>query len=224
MCGRYSFTDPADVQERFNLDSVNLVLVPRYNIAPTQDVPVIINEGRPRLDLFKWGLIPHWAKDATIGNRMINARAETLDEKPSFKISLQRRRCLIPADSFYEWKKEGEYKNPFRITLKDEELFAFAGLWDSWTSPDRGIINSFSIITTEANELVGRLHNRMPAILPREAEEIWLDPELRDSRYLKSLLQPFPAGIMAFYPVAPVVNSPKNDCPECVEISIKGGQ
>jgi len=228
LCGRYSFSDPSDIQERFSLESVNLMLAPRYNIAPTQDVPVIIREDSTRLVLFKWGLIPGWAKDAAIGNKMINARAETVDEKPSFKQSFQQRRCLVPADGFYEWKKDGKNKYPFRISLHGGEPFAFAGLWDTWTSPSGQTICSFTIITTEANELVGTIHNRMPAILPREIEDIWLNTNLRNIRYLKGLLHPYPAEKMSIYPVDPVVNSPKNDYPECVNVNcsniIKGGQ
>jgi len=217
MCGRYTFAQPNQIELRFGIVPSESRLIPRYNIAPTQMVPAVINQAGRRLVMLRWGLIPSWAKDLSIGNKMINARAETLAEKPSFRTLLQRRRCLIIADGFYEWKKEGTGKKPYRITLIDEEPFAFAGLWDSWTSPAGEIIQSCTIITTAANELMQPIHNRMPVILPKDAEQIWADPAVTDKLLLKDLLQPYPAELMTAYEVSPLVNSPKNDLPECLK-------
>lgn len=210
MCGRFTFIDIEDIRERFNAEPIDLK--PNYNVAPTQDVPVIING---QLSMFRWGLIPFWAKDPTIGHKMINARAETVDEKPSFKHSLQRKRCLIVADGFYEWRKEGRTKRPYRITLKNKELFGFAGLWDTWKSPT-GDINSCTIITTTPNELMVSIHDRMPVILSRDSERVWLDQSIVDAGYLKSLLVPYPAEAMIAYAVSSYVNSVKNNGPECM--------
>jgi len=187
-----------------------------YNVAPSQDVLVILNKGSNHLALFRWGLIPFWAKDPSISHKMINARAETVDEKPSYRTCLQRNRCLIVADGFYEWKKEGPTKRPHRITLKSQELFGFAGLWDTWRSPTGEIVNSCTIITTTPNELMAPIHNRMPVILPREVEQVWLDQGINDSTFLKSLLTPYPADRMMAYEVSTFVNSVKNNGIECL--------
>ena len=213
MCGRFTFVDIEDIRERFNAEPINLK--PNYNVAPTQNVPVIVNNGQ--LAMFKWGLIPFWAKDPSIGNKLINARAESVDEKPSFKASFQRKRCLIIADGFYEWKKEGASKRPHRIILKNKELFGFAGLWDTWKSPSGEIVSSCTIITTTPNELMASIHNRMPVILSRDSERVWLDQGIVDSNLLKSLLFPYPAELMLAYEVSSLVNSPKNNGPECLE-------
>ena len=212
MCGRYTFSEFEGIEQRFQIEPP-LNLKPNYNVAPSQDVPVIINN---HLALFRWGLIPFWAKESAIGNKMINARAETIDEKPSFKVSLQRKRCLIVADGFYEWKREGSVKKPYRITLKNKELFGFAGLWDTWKSPLGEVINSCSVITTSPNELMAKIHNRMPVILPREVEKEWLDQGIVDGGYLKSLLIPYPSELMVAYQVSTLVNSPRNNMPECL--------
>jgi len=212
MCGRFTFIDIEGIKERFKTEPVNLK--PNYNVAPTLDVAVIVNTGQ--LAMFKWGLIPFWAKDPSSGNKLINARAETVDEKPSFKHSLQRKRCLIVADGFYEWKKEGSSKRPHRITLKNNELFGFAGLWDTWKSPGGDIVNSCSIITTTSNKLMSGIHNRMPVILSRDSERVWLDQSIVDSHFLKSLLVPYPAELMMAYEVSCFVNSTKNNGPECL--------
>ncbi|HEY4554699.1 MAG TPA: SOS response-associated peptidase [Bacillaceae bacterium] len=216
MCGRYSlFPDRAELAERFDLVNMEeFDWMERYNIAPSQNVLAIIRgeEGR-RAGLLKWGLVPVWAKDPKIGYKMINARAETVDQKPSFKRLLKRRRCLIPADGFYEWKKEKKEKHPFRFQLKTKEPFAFAGLWDKWVQNGTALYTC-TIITTEANELVRDVHDRMPVILEPGSEQIWLDRTMEDEAYLKSLLIPFEAGKMETYPVSPLVNSPKNDTKE----------
>ncbi|HEY8910220.1 MAG TPA: SOS response-associated peptidase [Desulfosporosinus sp.] len=214
MCGRFTLAEFEGIEERFLIETPELK--PNYNVAPSQDIPVIINNGANHLAIFRWGLIPFWAKDPAIGHKMINARAETVDEKPSFKTSLQRKRCLIVADGFYEWKKEGSTKRPHRITLTNKELFGFAGLWDTWKSPAGDMVNSCSIITTTPNELMAPIHDRMPVILLKEVEQVWLDQSITDSHFLKSLLIPYPAAQMTAYEVSTFVNSTKNNGPECL--------
>ena len=219
MCGRFTLTiNPADVQEPFVDYTFPKQFAPRFNIAPTQPVLAVPNDEQNRADFLVWGLIPMWAKDPSIGSRMINARAETLEEKPAFRSSLKYKRCLILADGFYEWKGAPgkKVKTPFFIHMKDRRPFAFAGLWDSWTSPDGSQIKSCTIITTEPNELTGIIHNRMPVILhPRDYGK-WLDPAPQSPEQLKPLLRPFPADMMDAYPVSTLVNAPANDTPELV--------
>ena len=197
MCGRFTFSEFEGIENRFQIEPQNLK--PNYNVAPSQDVPVIINDGSNHLAMFRWGLIPFWAKDPSIGNRLINARAETVNEKPSFRHSLQQKRCLVIADGFYEWKKEGSTKRPYRITLLNKEPFGFAGLWDTWKSPTGDIVNSCTIITTTPNELMAPIHDRMPVILPRKAEQVWLDQSIVESNLLKSILVSYPADLMIAY-------------------------
>ena len=219
MCGRFTLTvNPAEVEETFSSYAFPQQFAPRFNVAPTQPVLAIPNDDQNTADFFVWGLIPMWAKDPSIGNRMINARAETLEEKPAFRGSLKYKRCLILADGFYEWKaSEGKKaKTPFFIHMKDRKPFAFAGLWDSWNSPDGSLVKSCTIITTEPNELTNLIHNRMPVILhPRDYAK-WLDPSPQTPDQLKPLLKPFPADLMDAYPVSPLVNTPANDKPELV--------
>src|SRR5713226_7362206 len=175
MCGRFTLTiDIKTVAETFGV-APSLQASPRYNIAPTQEVVTILSNGSAHMEWLQWGLIPSWAKQESIGSKMINARAETLAEKPSFKGLLRSKRCLIIADGFYEWRQENGSKTPMYITLKDGKPFAFAGLWDLWKSPDGEQIRSCTIITTETNELVATIHNRIPAILSADAREHWLD-------------------------------------------------
>jgi len=219
MCGRFTLTvNPAEVQETFSPYTFPQKFSPRFNIAPTQPVLVIPNDDQNTADFFVWGLIPMWAKDPAIGNKLINARGETLEEKPAFRGSLKYKRCLIIADGFYEWKgAEGKkVKTPFFIHMKDRKPFAFAGLWDSWNTPDGSLIKSCTIITTEPNELTGIIHNRMPVILhPRDYAK-WLDPSPQTPDQLKPLLKPYPADLMDAYPVSTLVNTPANDIPELV--------
>jgi len=189
--------------------------IPRYNIAPTQSVIVVNDTGQRQLVQMRWGLIPSWAKDPAIGNRMINARAETLTVKPAFRVALRKRRCLILADGFYEWQKKEKIKQPMFIRLKSREPFGFAGLWEHWNSPEGEEILTCTIITTEANELLKQVHERMPVILPREKEDEWLDPNAEPSRLLE-LLKPYPSDLMEFYEVSRLVNSPANDTPDCI--------
>jgi putative SOS response-associated peptidase YedK len=220
MCGRFTLTaDPADLKATFywaNFGEADIS--PRYNIAPTQGVPVITNNGDNKLDYFTWGLIPFWAKDPSIGSRMINARSETLTEKPSFRNAFKRRRCLILADGFYEWQKiPGEkVKIPTYIQLKGGKPFAMAGLWEEWNSPDGSQILSTTIITTQPNEFMKPIHNRMPVILPESAYEQWLTPKEVTSDTISPLLVPYNPSQMKAYPVSRVVNNPRNDSPDCI--------
>lgn len=218
MCGRFTLTvDPADLQDLFGLsEPPPHDLVPRYNIAPSQPVAVIANADQRKLELFKWGLIPSWAKDSKIGYRLINARAETLAEKPSFRTALKRRRCLILADGFYEWKKDGKNKTPMYIQLNDGTPFAFAGLWETWKGPDDTLIKSCTIITTDANALLKEIHDRMPVILPDKAWPLWLTPEELPAEKTLPLLKPFAASRMKAVAVSALVNNPRFDSPECV--------
>jgi putative SOS response-associated peptidase YedK len=219
MCGRFTLTiDPADLREAFENYNFPPRFAPRYNIAPTQPVLAIPNDKTNTADFFTWGLIPSWAKDPAIGQRLINARAETLAEKPSFRGSFKYKRCLILADGFYEWQalpgKKG--KLPHFIHLKDRQPFAFAGLWDEWHSPDGGELRTATIITVEPNGLMEKIHNRMPAILKPADYARWLDPEPAAPESLQPLLKPYPAREMEAYPVGTLVNSPANDNPELV--------
>jgi putative SOS response-associated peptidase YedK len=219
MCGRFTMTvDPAQLQDTFPWLTVPEGMEPRYNIAPTQPVAVVPNNDENRIEFFNWGLIPSWAKDPSIGNRMINARAETLAEKPAFRAAYRRRRCLVLADGFFEWRKDPgkKVKQPMYIRLKTGEPFAFAGLWEIWNSADGSQILSCTIITTEPNELVSDIHNRMPVILPREGYSAWLNPSEIQPADVGDLLRPYPSTELAAYPVSTIVNSPGNDSPACV--------
>ena len=218
MCSRYNLTTKLEaVRDHFEVVNGE-PYPPRYNIAPTQPVLVIPNDDQNTADFYVWGLIPMWAKDPSIGNRMINARAETLEEKPAFRSSLKYKRCIILADGFYEWKGAAgkKVKTPFFIHMKDRKPFAFAGLWDSWNSPDGSLVKSCTIITTEPNELTGIIHNRMPVILHPRDYANWLNPAPQTPDQLKPMLKPFPADLMDAYPVSPLVNTPSNDIPQLV--------
>ena len=220
MCGRYSLAIDYDaISDRFDLrGGVQLPLVyrDRFNIAPTQEVLTVVNAAgqgnQPRM--MRWGLVPFWAKDLSIGNRMVNARAETIMESRVFRQAFQRCRCLVVADGFYEWRSQGKRRIPMRVILKTGEPFGLAGLWETWKSPEGKTIESCTIITTTPNELMARIHNRMPVILPREAETPWLDPENTDAGVLRELLVPYPASEMDAYEVSTLVNSPKYDSPD----------
>lgn len=221
MCGRYSLTEALDViVQHFLIQHVGPEVAagyrPGYNVAPSQDVLVIgLRLGARSAALHRWGLIPGWAKDPSIGYKMINARAETVHERPAYRGPFRSRRCLIPADGLYEWKREGKRKQPYRFLMKDEKPFAFAGLWDEWRGPDGQTIRSCTIITTEPNELLATVHDRMPVILPPDAYDEWLDPCTKPDR-LRALLVPYPAEQMKGYPVSPRVNSPANNDPELI--------
>ena len=220
MCGRYVLTTPGEVLAELFEVPQPVELAARYNIAPTQAVPIVRTaEGGGRELVFAaWGLIPHWAKERAIGNRLINARAESLAEKPAFRSAFKHRRCLIPADGFYEWKTEAAGKQPYFLHLAGGGPFAFAGLWERWTDPaTHEPLDSCTIVTTAPNALAATVHDRMPAILPRERHALWLDPATFDPVALGALLAPIPADAMAAFPVSKRVNSPANEDPRCIE-------
>ncbi len=216
MCGRYSLkADIAQLAMRFEFAADEVVHEPAYNIAPTQQVLTVTNDEERHAEYMRWGLIPFWAKDAKIGYRMINARGETVAEKPSFRTAFRRRRCLILADGFYEWQKLGsKQKRPMRITLKSGEPFAFAGLWEIWKDPEGETVKSCTIITTSANEILRPIHDRMPVILPPEMESFWLDKEIDDPIALTSVIAPYPDSEMEAFEVSPLVNNTRNKVPE----------
>ena len=210
MCGRYTITVEEEILfARFKIIQNGGQFTPRYNVAPTQSNPVVIvNEKNQKvMAQMKWGLIPFWAKDESIGNKMINARMETIAQKPSFKTAFVKRRCLVPADGYYEWSKTGTARNkqPFRIVLKSRELFAFAGLWDEWKNEEGEKIQSYTIITTEADSLVSKIHPRMPVILRPENEDKWIDPTIKTLEVLNGLLTPIPAKLTEMYKVSTLV-------------------
>jgi putative SOS response-associated peptidase YedK len=228
MCGRFSLRarNAEILAEYFGIvEGLLPLLKPRYNIAPSQHVAAVrlksgggkTGKNEREMVLMRWGLIPAWAKDAKIGNLMINARAESLAEKPIFRAAFQRRRCLIAADGFYEWQALDRKKQPYFIHFRDERPFAFAGLWDNWEGPDRQAIDSCTIITTEASDLVRPLHDRMPVILARESYDIWLDTAAENMDTIASLLVPFSSNEMEAYPVGALVNKATNDEPGCIE-------
>ena len=216
MCGRYTLATPVGrLAEEFGFDTSSKHFRTSYNVAPTQQVPAVLAEGGTRrLEMLRWGLVPSWADDPGIGARMINARSETAPEKPSFRRAFRRRRCLIPADGFYEWKRLNGSKQPYYFRIDGGRPFAFAGLWENWNKD--GEIRSCAILTTTANELVEEVHERMPVILPRDRYDAWLDPEAEEEQ-LAALLVPYPDDDLEAYPVSRFVNSPGNDDPRCIE-------
>ena len=216
MCGRYTLlADAAQLALRFGFDARGLTLEPGYNIAPTQQV-LAVREGASgrAAGLMRWGLIPPGARSPSAGAPIINARAETLAERPAFRDALRSRRCLVPADGFYEWRGNGAIKRPMRITLRTGEPFAFAGLWAEWRSPRGERMESCAIVTTAANSFLSPLHDRMPVILPKEREELWLDPLANDAGLLSQLLEPYAPAEMRMDEVSPLVNSSANNFPE----------
>ena len=218
MCGRYTLTTPAErLAEEFGFKDSSVELPQSYNVAPTQGVAAVLEEGGGRgLEVLRWGLIPPWADDPQIGSRMINARSETAPEKPSFRRAFRERRCLIPADGFYEWQRTNGAKQPFYIHMEDGRPFAFAGLWESWGRGGEGEIRTCTILTTGANAVVGEIHERMPVIVASDAYDVWLDPSSERDE-LTGLLAPYPEDEMEAYPVSRFVNSPSNNDPRCVE-------
>lgn len=217
MCGRFVKTSTKEqLKKRFGFDdnTDGVLFETRYNIAPSQYHPVVtVSQDRRVVSMMKWGLVPFWSKDPKIGYKMINARSEGIENKPSFKNPLKKMRCLVPADGFYEWSKPD--KVPHYFKLKSGEPFAFAGLWDLWETGDEPL-KTFTIITTSPNELMAPIHNRMPVILKQKDEAKWLDPEIITVDKLLELLKPYPSNEMDFYRVSTIVNSPKNDVPECI--------
>lgn len=217
MCGRYTLHHtPEEVAERFEVEAINELLSPRYNIAPSQLVPVIRQINTKEMAVCKWGLVPYWAKDPAIGNKLINAKAETLAEKPSFKQALAKRRCLIPVDGFYEWQKRGKAPSqPIYVRRRDGGLFAFAGLWEEWRTPDGNHLQSCTIITVEPNALIAQFHHRMAAILRPEEEALWLNPQQKVADVLP-LLRPYEADDLEAFPVSRAVNSPSFEDASCI--------
>lgn len=220
MCGRFTLRTPAQ-QLAIMFDRLQLPEIrPRYNIAPTQNVLCVRNrDGQDEFANLRWGLVPAWSKDLKIGARMINARGETVAEKPSFRSAFKKRRCLVLADGFYEWKKEQDGKQPYYITRSDEQPFCMAGLWETWKDKSGEHADPFetcTIITTEANELMSTLHDRMPVILNEEHYDMWLDPEFSDREPLDELLRPFASEELKTTAVSKIVNKATNETPECI--------
>lgn len=219
MCGRFTLTQPAYIAARFNVGEIppqdREYLDPRFNVAPTQRIVVIPSkDGKRELRTMRWGLIPGWAKDASVGARLINARAEGIAEKPSFRNAFKYRRCLIPADGFYEWQQTASGKRPMRITLASGDLFAFAGLWERWKDETGETLETCCIITCEPNEMLAKIHNRMPVILDPADYDKWLTGTPAEAL---ALLKAFPAEEMRAYPVSPRVNNARNDGPDLVQ-------
>jgi putative SOS response-associated peptidase YedK len=220
MCGRYTLKTPVEeLSEKFQFPEV-IPLKPRYNIAPSQDVAVVRrlpDDLDRKLAMLRWGLIPAWVKDPAKARQPINAKSETVAELPTFRVAFRQRRCLIPADGFYEWKQEGGLKQPVYIHMKDGEPFAFAGLWERWVGEEDEFIESCTILTTEPNELLEPIHNRMPVILDPKDYDLWLDPDMQEVTRLKPLLHPYPPDQMTYFLVNLRVNNPRNDDTLCVE-------
>ena len=218
MCGRFSLiAGIGELQERFDFDGEGLEYAPRFNIAPTQEVLTVVGGESRRGGFMRWGLIPPWTKDLSTGRPMINARAETVAERPAFRNALRRRRCLVLADGFYEWQMSGSRRRPMRVVMRSREPFAVAGLWETWRDPEGEVVPSCTIITTEANDLLRPIHERMPVILSRDDEDFWLDVGESDPTALADVLKPYPADAMEAYEVSSLVNSYVNDRPEVIE-------
>ena len=222
MCGRFTLSAPPEVISMcFDIETDSFNYLPAFNIAPTQNVLTVRNRDNSKhAQTMRWGLIPFWAKEAKIGNKMINARSETVIENKVFKTSFKKRRCLILADSFYEWVRVSKSKQPIRILLDSEKPFAFAGIWESWkdpNDPNSEEVQSCSIITTRANTLIQPIHDRMPVILPQELESDWLDLDNTDTSFLREIMIPFDPGLMKSYPVSQAVNSTKNEGKDLIE-------
>ena len=226
MCGRFTLsTSLKELTDRFGLDSFPVNLSPSYNIAPTQ--PVLTVRSMPgsskqvQADFMRWGLIPAWAKDASLGARMINARSETASVKPSFQSAFRKRRCLILADGFYEWKKTPAGKQPTRIQMKGGSPFAFAGLWESWNNPEGRTVHSCSILTMAANSFMKKIHDRMPLILQKDNESKWLDSSKNDPEEIKEMIEELPNDCFESWNVSKLVNTPTNNNPECIEPEVR---
>jgi len=224
MCGRYAFFSPAEAVKRtFALDLLP-ELKPRYNIAPTQSVAAlrVVEEGRRSLVMLHWGLVPHWAKERAIGNRMINARSETLAEKPAYRDAFRRRRCLVLADGWYEWQAAPGGKQPWFVRLRDPRPIAFAGLWERWKDPAGELLESCSIVTCDASESIRKVHDRMPVVLPGESWDRWMDPAYSDTEALSKILAPYDAKALKAWQVSRLVNAPKNEGPKLIEAEGSG--
>jgi putative SOS response-associated peptidase YedK len=220
MCGRFTQTaSPEVIAQQFNISTPPL-FTPRYNIAPSQPIAAIRIDSETAirtLVMLRWGLIPSWAKDPKIGYQCINAKAETVAEKPSFRSAFKKRRCLVIATGFYEWQVRGRIKQPMWIGLQSQAPFAFAGLWEHWQPPEGQPLETCTILTTEPNDLMAPIHNRMPVILAPTAYDQWLDPKFQHTDSLKALLRPYPSDALRAYPVSTLVNNPRHDTPQCLE-------
>ena len=217
MCGRFTLiSSVADLQLRFGFAMEPAEVRPRYNLAPTQSVLTVVNDGMRRGELMRWGLVPSWAKDIKIGNRMINAVSETAPTKPAFRSAFRRRRCLVLADGFFEWRREGKKRVPLYFTKESGEPMGFAGLWENWQSPEGEWIRSCTILTTAANSFIEPVHNRMPVILSAETEPLWLDPLTENPASLEPLLLPAPPELLIVREVSPVVNNARSEGPDCI--------
>lgn len=218
MCGRYTVTDPDALRDEFGVDELPPELAARFNVAPTQRVPVVVERGdRRRIELMRWGLVPPWAEDVRIGNRLINARVESASAKPAFRDAFVSRRCLVAASGFYEWQRQGKHRTPFYLRRLDRRPLAFAGLWERWKPPDGDWLLSVAILTTDASEVVAPIHDRMPLIVDRRDYGRWLAPEPVQDEALAELVGATGAVELEAYEVSAAVNSPRNDGPELLE-------
>lgn len=220
MCGRFTlYTDLDHIFDLYEIEQqINIVFHPRYNIAPAQSVLAIVNDGKKNIaGMLRWGLVPNWAKDDKMATKMINARAETLLEKPSFRSLVQRKRCIIPADGFYEWMTTDQGKQPMHIVMKDRSVFSMAGLYDTWFDAKGRKVSTCTVITTMSNALMESIHNRMPVILKREDEQLWLNRNHENINDLLALLKPYHTQEMTAYPVSTIVGNVRNDSPECIQ-------
>ena len=222
MCGRFVQSIPIEtLQQNFNIRTIDSDIIPNYNVAPTQEILTIVKyDNENKLEKFHWGLVPFWAKDISIGSRMINARAETVSQKPSFRNAFKKRRCLIPADGFYEWKGEKGHKQPYYVSTPSDKPFAFAGLWESWTnkeSDEESVYKSCTIITTAASDSIREIHHRMPVILDPKSHDKWLNIAIQDSKELQLIIIDDIIHDMKYYPVSKLVNSVKNNAPNCIK-------
>ncbi|KAB8319859.1 SOS response-associated peptidase [Tolypothrix campylonemoides VB511288] len=220
MCGRFTLSQTAEaIYQTFHVNKI-LSLEPQYNIAPTQMVAAVLYNPETKqreFEKLRWGLIPSWAKDLGMGAKLINARAETVGEKPAFRSAFKHRRCLVVADGFYEWQTKEGKKQPFYFHLQERKPFGFAGLWEQWRSPQGEEITSCTILTTKCNELLQPIHERMPVILQPQDYDLWLDPQVQTPEPLQQLLHPYPSEAMMAYPVSTMVNSPKHNSPDCIK-------
>ncbi len=218
MCGRFTLHFPIEILAKiFALTDLS-GLVPRYNIAPTQAAAVVRSTGSARrLDLLRWGLVPSWAKDISVGSRMINARSESLSDKPAFRNAVKFRRCIVPASGFYEWKAESSRKVPYYIHLSDGAPMGLAGIWEAWKTSESSSLETFTILTTSANPLIASIHDRMPVILRPDSYGLWLNKDVKNPEQLQPLYSPYPADLLTLYPVSTLVNSPMNDDSACID-------
>ena len=216
MCGRFALAFVKGFFTRFEMIEQQARIEPRFNIAPSQIVPIIVSDSPNHVAMMRWGFVPFWAKDPKIGNKLINARAEGITKKPAFRASVKRRRCLVPATGFYEWKKTNGGKTPHYVRMRDDSSFAFAGLYDLWHDPAGSALLSFTIITTTSNAMMKKMHNRMPVILRQGDEGVWLGKEPLSEESLTRILQPFPARPMIAYPVSRAVNNPSNESEDLI--------